>query len=63
MRVWLLPKVFHTCGKNCGNSPSLELISNFNQVFRGSSLGRNRENAIGTAQAALESRKTSKDGS
>jgi hypothetical protein len=21
--VWSLPKVFHTCGKNCGNSPNL----------------------------------------
>ena len=20
MRVWSLPRVFHTCGKNCGNS-------------------------------------------
>jgi hypothetical protein len=20
MRVWSLPKVFHTCGKNCGKS-------------------------------------------
>jgi hypothetical protein len=25
MRVWSLPKVFHTCGKNCGNSPDLPM--------------------------------------
>jgi hypothetical protein len=21
MRIWSLPKVFHTCGKNCGKTP------------------------------------------
>jgi hypothetical protein len=54
MRVWLLPKVFHTCGKNCGNSPSLGPIPRLTPVFRGSSMGRNRKNAIETAQAAFE---------
>jgi hypothetical protein len=30
MHVWSLPKVFHTCGKNCGNS----LLSRVSSTFR-----------------------------
>src|SRR5437867_2971817 len=29
MRVWSLPKVFHTCGKNCGKTPRSAEIGRF----------------------------------
>jgi hypothetical protein len=33
MRVWLLAKVFHTCGKNCGKSRNLMQVRRFTPFF------------------------------
>src|SRR5262245_31443436 len=35
MCVWSLPKVFHTCGKNCGNSTRSVARLSFNPRFMG----------------------------
>ena len=40
MRVWSLPRVFHTCGKNCGNSPGLTIHRCSGPIFRRSGEGR-----------------------
>jgi hypothetical protein len=46
MRLWSLPKVFHTCGKNCGNSSkSLRLLS-FMPDFQAIYTGAKAENRV-----------------
>src|ERR1700733_3729345 len=39
MRVWSLPEVFHTCGKNCGKSQFLTIRSYSGPILRRSGEG------------------------
>jgi hypothetical protein len=47
MHVWSLPKVFHTCGKNCGNSsrsvPLLGFWLEFSRILWGAKAAEARE--------------------
>jgi len=35
MRFWSGPRVFHTCGKNCGKSQVFEIGTDFGPICRG----------------------------
>jgi hypothetical protein len=55
MRIWSLPKVFHTCGKNCGNSRGITSALANNPIFRGLTTGRRAAGRIKTPPVTTSS--------